>query len=150
MRCGCGAQALLHASENPQGTLSGGFGASLAELGQSLTQDAHLQWVVNRHARRFLAGIATRYGASIVTLVSDGEALGRAPSPTASRARGPRSAVYPHQRHAGGRAGRIDPAWDRQVDLISERPVPAMGGCSCLPTLQFVAFSGGISAEIGH
>lgn len=64
-------QALLHAAENPQGTLSGGFGASLAELGQSLTQDSHLQWMVNRHARRFLAGIATRYGVSIVSLVSD-------------------------------------------------------------------------------
>lgn len=64
-------QTLLAMAENPDGALSGGFGASLAELGQSLTQDAHLQFMVNRHARRFLAGIATRYGTSIVSLVSD-------------------------------------------------------------------------------
>ena len=64
-------QGLLAMAENPDGTLSGGFGASLAELGQSLTQDARLQFMVNRHARRFLAGIATRYGVGIVTLVSD-------------------------------------------------------------------------------
>jgi uncharacterized membrane-anchored protein YjiN (DUF445 family) len=64
-------QGLLAMADNPDGTLSGGFGASLAELGQSLTQDARLQFMVNRHARRFLAGVATRYGVGIVTLVSD-------------------------------------------------------------------------------
>jgi uncharacterized membrane-anchored protein YjiN (DUF445 family) len=68
-------QALLSMAESgaekPGGTLSGGFGASLAELGQSLSEDAHLQAMVNRYARRFLAGIATRYGAGIVTVVSD-------------------------------------------------------------------------------
>jgi uncharacterized membrane-anchored protein YjiN (DUF445 family) len=64
-------QTLLAMADNPDGAFSGGFGATLAELGQSLTQDAHLQFIVNRHARRFLAGIATRYGAGIVTLVSD-------------------------------------------------------------------------------
>jgi uncharacterized membrane-anchored protein YjiN (DUF445 family) len=68
-------QALLSMAEGgadkPGGSLSGGFGASLAELGQSLSEDAHLQAMVNRYARRFLAGIATRYGAGIVTVVSD-------------------------------------------------------------------------------
>jgi uncharacterized membrane-anchored protein YjiN (DUF445 family) len=64
-------QGLLAMAANPGGTLSGGFGASLAEFGQSLSQDEHLQFMVNRHARRFLAGIATRYGVGIVTLVSD-------------------------------------------------------------------------------
>ncbi|MDE1916313.1 MAG: DUF445 domain-containing protein [Sphingomonadales bacterium] len=64
-------KGLLAMADNPDGTLSGGFGASLAELGQSLTQDQRLQFMVNRHARRFLAGVASRYGAGIVTLVSD-------------------------------------------------------------------------------
>lgn len=47
------------------------IGASLAELGRALQQDARLQMLVNRFARRTLVGIVTRYGDEIVRLVSE-------------------------------------------------------------------------------
>lgn len=62
---------LLHMVRNPQGALGGQLGASLAELGQALQRDIGLQRVVNRFARRTLVGVATRYGAQIVRLVSE-------------------------------------------------------------------------------
>ncbi len=63
--------ALLRAARDPQGALSGQFGASLAELGGALQRDRRLQDLVNRFARRTLVGIASRYGGEIVRLVSE-------------------------------------------------------------------------------
>ena len=66
-----GRAALLRATRDPDGALSGQFGASIAELGRSLQHDARLQHLVNRFARRTLVGTATRYGDQIVRLVSE-------------------------------------------------------------------------------
>jgi uncharacterized membrane-anchored protein YjiN (DUF445 family) len=63
--------AMLRAARDPDNALSGQFGASLAELGSALQRDARLQAMVNRFARRTLAGITTRYGDHIVRLVSE-------------------------------------------------------------------------------
>ena len=63
--------ALLDAARDPESALDGRFGAGLAEFGTALQQDLRLQMLVNRFARRTLAGIVTRYGAAIVKLVSD-------------------------------------------------------------------------------
>ena len=45
--------------------------SSLADLGHALKDDKRLQIQINRFARRTAAGIATRYGSEIVTLVSE-------------------------------------------------------------------------------
>ncbi len=66
-----GRAALLRAARDPDRALSGQFGASLAELGRALQEDARLQMLVNRFARRTLVGISTRYGDEIVRLVSE-------------------------------------------------------------------------------
>jgi len=66
-----GRAALLRATRDPDGALSGQFGASIAELGRSLQHDVRLQHLVNRFARRTLVGTATRYGDQIVRLVSE-------------------------------------------------------------------------------
>ena len=66
-----GRAALLRATRDPDGALSGQFGASIAELGAALQHDARLQHLVNRFARRTLVGTATRYGDQIVRLVSE-------------------------------------------------------------------------------
>src|SRR5690606_36655982 len=63
--------SLIDMSRNPDKAFAGQLGASLAELGQALRQDPALQWQVNRFARRTAVGIATRYGAQIVQLVSE-------------------------------------------------------------------------------
>jgi uncharacterized membrane-anchored protein YjiN (DUF445 family) len=62
---------LLTAARNPDRALSGQFGQSLVQLGMALQQDSELQRLVNRFARRTIAGIAARYGSQIVRLVSD-------------------------------------------------------------------------------
>ena len=63
--------ALIDMARNPQAALAGQLGSSLAELGRALQDDPALQWQVNRFARRTLVGIASRYGAQIVQLVSE-------------------------------------------------------------------------------
>lgn len=63
--------SLIDMSRNPDKAFAGQLGASFAELGQALRQDPALQWQVNRFARRTAVGIATRYGAQIVQLVSE-------------------------------------------------------------------------------
>jgi len=63
--------ALLRATRDPGGALSGQLGESLAELGAALRGDPRLQHLVNRFARRTLVGTATRYGDQIVRLVSE-------------------------------------------------------------------------------
>jgi uncharacterized membrane-anchored protein YjiN (DUF445 family) len=64
-------EAMLRASGDPAGALSGSLGEGLASFGEALRDDFRLQRLVNRFARRTLAGLASRYGASIVTLVSE-------------------------------------------------------------------------------
>ena len=66
-----GRAALLDAARDPETALDGRFGAGLAEFGTALQEDMRLQMLVNRFARRTLAGIVSRYGAAIVKLVSD-------------------------------------------------------------------------------
>ncbi len=63
--------ALLRAARDPGHALSGQFGAGLATFGRTLQQDAGLQRLVNRFARRTMVGIAARHGTAIVTLVSE-------------------------------------------------------------------------------
>jgi len=63
--------AMLRAAHDPGRALSGQFGAGLATFGRSLQEDASLQRLVNRFARRTLVGIADRHGMAIVTLVSE-------------------------------------------------------------------------------
>ena len=66
-----GRAALLAAVKDPKQAVSGQIGGGLAEFGSALQRDARLQLLVNRLTRRTLTGIVTRYGAAIVTLVSE-------------------------------------------------------------------------------
>jgi uncharacterized membrane-anchored protein YjiN (DUF445 family) len=63
--------SLIDAARNPDQALGGQLGESLAELGRALQNDPALQWQVNRFARRTVVGVASRYGAQIVQLVSE-------------------------------------------------------------------------------
>lgn len=63
--------SLIAMVRNPDAAFAGQMGASLAELGQTLQQDAALQMQVNRFARRTLVGVVSRYGEEIVRLVSE-------------------------------------------------------------------------------
>lgn len=62
---------LIAMARDPDSTLDGWVGGSLAELGGALRDDRRLQTQVNRFARRTAVGIATRYGGQIVQLVSE-------------------------------------------------------------------------------
>lgn len=64
-------EALLRSVRNPDKALAGALGQSIAQFGQALGQDARLQHLVNRFARRTLVGVASRYGSEIVRLVSE-------------------------------------------------------------------------------
>ncbi|WP_067732255.1 DUF445 domain-containing protein [Novosphingobium naphthalenivorans] len=64
-------EALLRAMRNPDRALAGSLGDSLGQLGQALGEDARLQALVNRFARRTLVGVSSRYGSEIVRLVSE-------------------------------------------------------------------------------
>ena len=63
--------SLIDMARNPDAALAGQLGGALSELGRALQEDAALQWQVNRFARRTVVGVATRYGAHIVRLVSE-------------------------------------------------------------------------------
>ncbi len=63
--------ALGRAARDPQAALAGKFGEAMREFGGTLRGDAGLRRLVNRFARRLVAGTAARYGGSIVTLVSE-------------------------------------------------------------------------------
>jgi len=63
--------ALLARLRDPDATLAGGVGESLEQLGKALVEDRQLQILVNRFARRVLAGVVSRYGDEIVRLVSE-------------------------------------------------------------------------------
>ena len=62
---------LLRAIRDPNRVLAGQMGDSMAALGTALQNDARLQLLVNRFARRTTVGMATRYGDEIVRLVSE-------------------------------------------------------------------------------
>ncbi len=62
---------MIRMARDPETTLGGQIGDSLAELGKALRDDARLQTQVNRFARRTAVGVATRYGDQIVRLVSE-------------------------------------------------------------------------------
>jgi len=63
--------AMLRSARNPEKLMSGTIGASIGELGRTLSEDRRLQDLVNRFARRTLVGIVARYGDEIVRLVSE-------------------------------------------------------------------------------
>ena len=63
--------SLIEAARNPDKVLSGQLSGAMAELGRALREDPALQWQVNRFARRTAVGVASRYGAQIVQLVSE-------------------------------------------------------------------------------
>ncbi|WP_374407087.1 DUF445 domain-containing protein [Pelagerythrobacter sp.] len=63
--------ALIAMARDPDSTMDGWFGSTLAELGAALQGDPRLQMQVNRFARRTAVGVATRYGGQIVQLVSE-------------------------------------------------------------------------------
>lgn len=62
---------LIGMARDPDSTLDGWLGSTLAELGAALRDDPRLQMQVNRFARRTAVGVATRYGGQIVQLVSE-------------------------------------------------------------------------------
>ncbi|MGB7408450.1 MAG: DUF445 domain-containing protein, partial [Pontixanthobacter sp.] len=62
---------MIRMARDPETTLGGQIGDSLAELGGALRDDPRLQMQVNRFARRTAVGVATRYGDQIVRLVSE-------------------------------------------------------------------------------
>ena len=64
-------QSLIRRARDPDSELGADMRSGLADLGEALKQDERLQMQINRFARRTAAGIATRYGSEIVTLVSE-------------------------------------------------------------------------------
>jgi len=62
---------LLRAARDPDAVLAGRLGEFARQIGETLRDDPALKALVNRFARRAAAGTAARYGASIVTLVSE-------------------------------------------------------------------------------
>ncbi|GMN12958.1 DUF445 domain-containing protein [Altererythrobacter sp. MTPC7] len=63
--------SLIRRARDPESALGDEMRKGLAELGNALQQDQRLQMQVNRFARRTGVGVATRYGAQIVQLVSE-------------------------------------------------------------------------------
>lgn len=70
-RSRAGLIALLRAPAGSSGGFGGEPGFGLHGLGLALADDATLRALVNRFARRSLAGLAMRHGADIVRIVSD-------------------------------------------------------------------------------
>jgi len=64
-------QSLVRRARDPESELGTDMRLGLADLGEALKSDVRLQLQINRFARRTVAGIATRYGTEIVTLVSE-------------------------------------------------------------------------------
>lgn len=62
---------LLRAVRDPRKMMSGSLGLSIEQLGKVLVEDAQLQFLVNRFARRTLVGAVSRYGDEIVRIVSE-------------------------------------------------------------------------------
>ena len=62
---------MLRAARDPDSVLAGEIGATISAVAKALNEDARLQLLVNRFARRALVGIAARYGDEIVRIVSE-------------------------------------------------------------------------------
>jgi len=62
---------LLRSAQHPDQMMSGKFGEALRQLGLTLQEDRYLKATINQFARRAAVGAVARYGAGIVTLVSD-------------------------------------------------------------------------------
>jgi uncharacterized membrane-anchored protein YjiN (DUF445 family) len=62
---------LLNSARNPEQAMGGKFGEAVRQLGTTLQEDRHLRATINQFARRAVVGAVARYGAGIVTLVSD-------------------------------------------------------------------------------
>ncbi|MDY7097359.1 MAG: DUF445 domain-containing protein [Pseudomonadota bacterium] len=64
-------RSLIRRARSADTELGADMRNGLADLGKALKQDERLQIQINRFARRTAAGVATRYGSEIVTLVSE-------------------------------------------------------------------------------
>jgi uncharacterized membrane-anchored protein YjiN (DUF445 family) len=64
-------EGLLRAARDPDAALAGKLGEAVRQLGQTLRDDPQVKAMVNRFARRTVAGTAARYGDDIVKLVSE-------------------------------------------------------------------------------
>ncbi|MEM6908429.1 MAG: DUF445 domain-containing protein [Pseudomonadota bacterium] len=64
-------RSLIRRARDAEAGLGVEMRKGLADLGRAMQQDHRLQVQINRFARRTLAGVATRYGSEIVTLVSE-------------------------------------------------------------------------------
>jgi len=64
-------RSLIRRARSADTQLGNDMRGALIDLGHALKQDARLQEQINRFARRTAAGVATRYGPEIVTLVSE-------------------------------------------------------------------------------
>jgi uncharacterized membrane-anchored protein YjiN (DUF445 family) len=64
-------RSLIRRARSSDTQLGSDMRRALVDIGHALRQDARLQHQINRFARRTAAGIATRYGSEIVTLVSE-------------------------------------------------------------------------------
>ena len=62
---------LLQSARHPERAWSGKLGEALRQLGTALQEDVQLRRTVNQFARRAAVSLVARYGAGIVTLVSD-------------------------------------------------------------------------------
>jgi uncharacterized membrane-anchored protein YjiN (DUF445 family) len=63
--------SLLQSARNPEEAMAGRFGDALRQLGTTLQENEHLKATINQFARRAAVGAVARYGAGIVTLVSE-------------------------------------------------------------------------------
>lgn len=64
-------RSLIRRARSADTQLGNDMRIALVDLGKALKQDQRLQEQINRFARRTAAGVATRYGSEIVTLVSE-------------------------------------------------------------------------------
>jgi uncharacterized membrane-anchored protein YjiN (DUF445 family) len=64
-------RSLIRRARSADTQLGNDMRKALVDLGHALKQDERLQQQINRFARRTAAGVATRYGSQIVTLVSE-------------------------------------------------------------------------------
>lgn len=64
-------RSLIRRARSSDTQLGADMRKALIDIGHALRQDERLQEQINRFARRTAAGVATRYGSEIVTLVSE-------------------------------------------------------------------------------
>ena len=62
---------MLRSARHPEAAMAGKFGEALRQLGTTLQEDRHLKATINQFARRAVVGAVARYGAGLVTLVSE-------------------------------------------------------------------------------